>query len=92
VPGGILAMGLLLALLLTGGLRKAWVRRGTSGLLDHMILFFVPAVMALLNHRDLLGMTGVKILAVIVASTLVVMVGTASVVELTMSWRQRHVG
>jgi len=92
VPSGIVALALLLGLLLSGGLPMGWVHRGTDGLLDHMMLFFVPAVMALMNHRELLGLLGVKLLLVILASTLVVMVGTALVVDLSFSWRENHVG
>ena len=92
VPSGIIALVLLLVLLHSGLLRRGWVSKGTTGLLDHMILFFVPAIMALLKHGELLGLLGLKLLAVIVASTLVVMVGTALAVELSMAWRERHAG
>ena len=91
VPSGILSMAVLLALLLGGGLPAPWVRRGAAGLLDHMVLFFVPAVMALLNHRELLGMVGFKLFAVIVGSTLGVMAGTALVVDASFRWRQGDV-
>jgi holin-like protein len=90
LPGGILALALLLLLLLGGQVRLGLVRRGAAGLLDHMVLFFVPAVMALLNHRELLGMVGVKILVVIAASTLSVMVGTALVVDACFHRRAGH--
>jgi holin-like protein len=89
-PAGVVGMAVLLALLLSGRLPSAWVRRGATGFLDHMVLFFVPAFMALLNHRELLGLEGLKILTVILVSTLVVMVGTALVVELCMRGRQDH--
>ena len=90
VPGGILALAVLLGLLLSGRLRTDWVHRGTDGLMEHMLLFFVPAVMALMNHRELLGLLGVKLFLAILASTLVVMVGTALAVDLSISWRQAH--
>jgi holin-like protein len=81
VPGGLLAMAVLLALLLGGGVGPHLVRRGAGTLLDHMMLFFVPAVMALLQRPELLGMLGLKLALVIVVSTLAVMAGTALVVE-----------
>jgi holin-like protein len=81
VPGGIFALAVLLCLLLSGRVRLNPVRRGAKGILDHMVLFFVPAVMALLNHPELLGMVGLKLLAVIAAGTLAVMVGTALAVD-----------
>lgn len=90
VPGGVAAMAVLLALLLSGLVPSRWVRRGANGYLDHMVLFFVPAFMALLGHRDLLGLLGLKLLLVVVLGTLVVMTGTALVVESCMRWRRDH--
>jgi len=90
VPGGILALALLLGLLLSGWLPADLVRRGAGGLLDHMVLFFVPAVMALLNHPEWLGLVGLKILLAIVLGTLAVMVGTGWVVELCFRWTADH--
>ena len=90
VPSGIVALALLLGLLLSGGLPMGWVHRGTDGLLDHMMLFFVPAVMALLNHPEWLSLVGLKILVVIAVGTLAVMVGTAWVVELCFRWTADH--
>jgi holin-like protein len=81
VPGSVLALALLISLLLSRQVKITSVRRGANGLLDHMILFFVPAIMALLNHREFLGLLGLKILLVILVSTLMVMVGTALAVD-----------
>jgi holin-like protein len=39
-----------------------------------------------LNHRDFLGVLGLKILAVIILSTIAVMVVTAIVVDLCYRW------
>ena len=50
-------------------------------LLADMLLFFVPAALAVLNHPEFLGLTGLKILFVILASTVAVMVTTALVVD-----------
>jgi holin-like protein len=90
VPGGVVGMVVLLGLLLSGRLPASWIHRGTTGFLDHMVLFFVPAFMALMNHHELLGLVGLKMLGVILGSTLVVMVGTALVVELCMRGRRDH--
>ena len=90
VPGSVLALALLLGLLLSGRMRAGLIRRGANGLLDHMVLFFVPAVMALLKHPEWVGWVGLKILVVIVAGTLAVMVGTAWVVELCFRWKAGH--
>ncbi|MDR3436341.1 CidA/LrgA family protein [Telmatospirillum sp.] len=90
IPGGVVGMIVLLALLASGRVRMAWFSRGSSGLLDHMLLFFVPATMALLDHPELFSLTGLKVLVVICAGTLIVMVGTALVIEACFRWSARH--
>lgn len=90
LPSGILALLLLLVLLLTRQIPATLVCKGASSLLDHMVLFFVPAIMALLDHRELMGLLGLKILAVIGLGTLMVMTGTALVVDCCVRGRERH--
>ena len=54
-----------------------------------MLLFFVPAVLALLDHRELIGTLGLKIFAVILVSTTAVMCVTALTVDLCYRWSER---
>lgn len=81
LPGAIAGMGAMLALLATGRLEVACVRAGARWLLADMLLFFVPAVAAILDHPELMGWVGVKALLVILISTVMVMATTALVVE-----------
>ncbi|NMK49970.1 CidA/LrgA family protein [Achromobacter sp. Bel] len=90
VPGGVIGMALVLALLATRRLRVRNVHRGASWLLTEMLLFFVPAVMSLLDHREFLGMLGVKLLVVILLGTALVMAGTALTIDLCYRWMNRH--
>lgn len=90
VPGGVIGMTLVLALLATRRLRVRNVHRGASWLLAEMLLFFVPAVMSLLDHREFLGMLGVKLLVVILLGTAMVMAGTALTIDLCYRWMNRH--
>lgn len=90
IPAGIIGLGLLLLALGSGKVSAGWLRRGTTGLLDHMLLFFVPACMALLDHPELLGTTGLKLLAVIALGTVLVMAGTALTVEACFRWSRRN--
>lgn len=82
VPGSFLGLAFLLLALEMRLFSISWFRRGASRLLAHLVLFFVPAMLAVVNHGDLLSMTGLKILLAILLGTLVVMLGTAVVVEL----------
>ncbi len=82
VPGSVLGLFGLLYLLVSGTIRLSTMRRGAYFLLADMLLFFVPAVLAVLDHSEFLGLVGLKVLAVILAGTLVVMCVTALAVDL----------
>jgi len=73
----------------TGWVPARFVRGGANWLIADMLLFFVPAVMAAREHRELLGALGVKLGIVIVVSTLCVMAGTAWLVALSQAWSAR---
>lgn len=90
IPGGIVGLVLVLGLLASGKLQVQAVRRGANWLLGEMLLFFVPAVMSLLDHHEFLGMLGLKVLATIVAGTAMVMVGTALTIDLGYRWMHRN--
>jgi holin-like protein len=82
IPGSVIGMIALLGLLVTGTIGLSTMRRGAYFLLADMLLFFVPAVLAVLDHSEFIGVVGLKILAVILAGTLTVMCVTALAVDL----------
>lgn len=92
VPGGIAGMLIVLAMLASRRLSPLSMRRGADWLLAEMLLFFVPAVLAILEHRELIGLLGLKIMAVILLGTLTVMSVTALTVDLCYRWSMRHAG
>lgn len=89
LPGSIIGMALALLALSARGLHVGSLKRGANWLLAEMLLFFVPAVLALLDHSELLGLMGLKILTVIVLSTIAVMSVTALTVDLCYRWIAR---
>lgn len=91
LPGGIVGLAIVLGLLATRGLSIFSMKRGADWFLADMLLFFVPAVLAVLDHREFLGVTGLKILFVILLSTAAVMVVTAFAVDICLRWRVGHV-
>ncbi len=91
IPGGIAGMIIVLVLLRSGYLSPRSIERGANWLIAEMLLFFVPAVMAVLDHRELLSLIGFKLAIIIVASTVMVMAGTAFTVEFCQNWRNKHV-
>jgi len=88
LPGSVLALGLLLLLLGLRVVPLAGLRRGADWLLAEMLLFFIPAVMAVSQHLDLLRAEGLRILAVILLGTALVMASTAFLVDLVWRWGQ----
>lgn len=89
-PGAIVGLGLMLALLASGWVRPVSVRRGARFLIGEMLLFFVPAVLAVMDHAEWLSVTGLKLFAAVMLGTLTVMLGTALAVDLSYRWWVRH--
>ena len=90
VPGGIVGMLLVLVLLSFRKLSLPTMRRGAEWFLAEMLLFFVPAVLSILDHRELLGILGMKILIIIALGTLAVMTSTALTVDLCYRWKSKY--
>mgnify|MGYP004720639961 CR=1 FL=1 len=81
LPANLVGMMLMLALILCRVIPLNWVRAGARWLLAEMLLFFVPAVVAVVNYAQLLMADGWRIFIVIGLSTLMVLGATAWVVE-----------
>ena len=90
IPGGVIGMALLLLAFALGLIKPATLQLGAGVLMDEMMLFFIPALMSLLDYGALVRDDGWRILLVIGVSTLLVMVVTAFTVEAVCRWRSRH--
>ncbi|MFS2157592.1 CidA/LrgA family protein [Pseudomonas sp. Pseusp122] len=87
IPGGVIGLALLLLAFATGVLKPAALQLGAGLLLAEMLLFFIPALMSLLDYGALVRNEGWRIMLVIAVSTLMVMLVTALTVELVCRWR-----
>ena len=90
IPGGVVGLGLLLAAFASGLVKPAALQLGAGVLMAEMLLFFIPALMSLLDYGGLMRNDGWRILLVIGLSTLSVMLVTAFTVEMVCRWRVRH--
>lgn len=81
VPGGIWGLFILLGCLAAGIVRLADVRRGADWFLAEMLLFFIPAMPAVIDHPEFLGSLGFKIALILILGTLSVMLATAFACE-----------
>lgn len=90
IPGGVIGMALLLLAFAFGWVKPAALQLGAGLLMAEMLLFFIPALMSLLDYGGLLRDDGWRILLVIGVSTLMVMLVTAFTVELVVRMRGPH--
>ncbi|WP_153448525.1 CidA/LrgA family protein [Vibrio algicola] len=81
MPSNVFGLLVLLALMFTGIVNVKWLKAGSMWLLAEMLLFFIPAVIAIINYQDLFLHQGLKIMAVIILSTCFVLGITSFVVE-----------
>lgn len=86
LPGGVLGLLILVVALLKKWLSPIWIHRGAASLIQHMALFFLPALVAIVSHPEFFGWLGVKFIIAVLAGTLVVMIGTALIVDLCFHW------
>ncbi|KUM41588.1 CidA/LrgA family protein [Pseudomonas sp. EpS/L25] len=81
VPGGVVGLAMLLLLLAARIVEPEWLQGGVRVLLGEMLLFFIPALLSLLDYGPLLRHEGVRILLAILLSTVLTMVATALAVD-----------
>ena len=92
LPANLVGMLILLMLILCRIVPLRWVRAGAAWLLAEMLLFFVPAVVAVVNYAQLLMVDGWRICLVIALSTLLVLGATAWVVDKVYRFEIRRAG
>lgn len=77
VSGAIIGLLLLLVALLTGILKAQWIATAAGGMLKHLVLFFIPCVVGLIQYHDLFMSHGLQLIVTVLLSTLCVLVVTA---------------
>jgi holin-like protein len=81
IPGNVLGMVLLLAALLLGLIKLAWVEEAAELLLKHMAMFFVPAGVGVMLYGGMIGREWLPITVATVVSTFVVMAVTGWIAD-----------
>jgi holin-like protein len=71
LPGNLVGMLLLLALLASGAVRLEWIERTTSFLLRHLAFFFIPIAVGIMGFGELMRASGLALLLILLASSLV---------------------
>ena len=89
IPGTVLGLGSILVLLGSGVVPPAWVEEGARWFLAEMLLFFVPLCVEITGNLELFAREGVRLLGAVLLGTVMVMVGTAWVVDVVYRWETR---
>jgi putative effector of murein hydrolase LrgA (UPF0299 family) len=79
IPGPVVGMVLLFALMVVRAPLPALLRDTGDGILRHLSLLFVPAGVGVVNNLDRLGNEGWRLLLAVVISTVIALAVTALV-------------
>nr|WP_205188881.1 CidA/LrgA family protein [Metabacillus iocasae] len=79
IPGSIVGMVLLFLLLQTKLIKEKWLLQGSSWLLAHLPLLFVPATVGVMQYLDYFKGDGFISVVIVITSTLLVLVSTGGI-------------
>lgn len=79
MPGSIIGMLLLFSALLTKKFKPSWIDKGSSFLLSHLPLLFIPVTVGIIDFFDLFKGRGFFSIIVVILSTIFVMVSTSMI-------------
>ncbi|MDE5415851.1 CidA/LrgA family protein [Alkalihalobacterium chitinilyticum] len=82
IPGSIIGMLLLFVLFATKVIKPKWIEYGTSLLLRHMPLLFLPVTVGVLNFLDVFSGKGFLLVIIALISTIIVMVCSGALSQL----------
>lgn len=77
IPGTILGIIVVFLLLQTKVIRLQWIERGANWLVSNLMLFLIPSAVGVIQYQNILSKNGLSLIAVIIISSVTVMVFTA---------------
>lgn len=89
IPGSILGIIVIFALLYFKVIKLEWIELGALWLLAELLLFFVPSAVGIMNYGEILKNFGPSILLVVLISTFVVMVSTGMLTQIIAKRKER---
>lgn len=89
IPGSVLGLGLLFALLALKLVPEKTVQLGAAWLIGELLLFFIPPVISVLKYEALFEQYGASLLFILVAGSACVMIGTGIVVDRVFRFERR---
>ena len=74
IPGSVIGLIIMFLLLVTGIFPLRWIDQGASFMVKHLVLFFIPATVGILNYYTLFKGKGMLLFVITIVSTLLVMI------------------
>lgn len=91
IPGNILGMIILLALLCTKIIKLEQIETVSNFLLDHLAFFFIPAGVGLMSSVGIIKDTWLKLIIVCILTTIIIIGVTGTIVQLIKK-RSKNIG
>ena len=92
LPGAVSGLILMLLMLLSGIVRLKHISKAAAFLIGFLPLFFVPLIVNLVKETEILKTYGLKLLAVILATTLITMAATGLTAKLLFTLKEKKGG
>ncbi|WP_449288129.1 CidA/LrgA family protein [Marinobacter salarius] len=91
IPGPVLGMVMLFLTLMVRGYTPEPLENASSALLSHLSLLFVPAGVGMMSHFGRIADEWLPITLALFLSTIITMVATAGIMQITSRWFTRPV-
>jgi holin-like protein len=88
LPGNLVGMLFLFALLRSGLIPQAWIEETSSILTRHLSFFFIPIAVGLMGYSRLLVDNGVAIIGTLVSSAAIGICASGFLAQALVRWRQ----
>lgn len=81
IPASILGMLLLFTALTLGLVKLAWIEIGAEFMMRHLVFFFIPPTVGVMNYFNLFGGKGVLLIIIPILSTFLVMLSSGHLAQ-----------
>src|SRR5690625_3250513 len=81
IPGSVIGLIILFLLLFFNIIPEKWIKNGASFMTKHLILFFIPATVGIINYYHLFVGKGLLLIGITIFSSLIVLVMSGFVSE-----------
>ncbi|SFL95267.1 holin-like protein [Paenibacillus sp. 1_12] len=90
IPGSIIGIVVVFIGLQTKLIKLEWIDAGASWLLAEMLLFFIPPAVSLIQYKELMMSSGLRIVLVMLVSSIAVMVGAGFLAQWMVKDKRRN--